>query len=154
MAENSVESKPQDLSGDNKEASSQPVEAAVEVGETTTPRQVDIEVLTRDMFTKLTDYVRGDLASTAEDYKLLEQMNKVTAKKYSDMKQMAIDLEKGMKELNEKYSSLQQYLDQIDQIEESAANLEQAALRLDAYSKRLGKINSRAVIFLLLKLLQ
>lgn len=29
-------------------------------------------------------------------------MNKVTTKKYTDMKQMAIDLENGMKELNEK----------------------------------------------------
>ena len=34
--------------------------------------------------------------------------------------------------------SLQPYLDQIDQIEESVASLEQAAYRLDAYSKRLG----------------
>ena len=36
--------------------------------------------------------------------------------------------------------SLQPYLDQIDQIEESVASLEQAAYKLDAYSKRLGKL--------------
>ena len=35
--------------------------------------------------------------------------------------------------------NLQPYLVQIDQIEESVANLEQAAYKLDAYSKRLGK---------------
>ena len=36
--------------------------------------------------------------------------------------------------------SLQPYLDQIDQIEESVATLEQAAYKLDAYSKRLGNV--------------
>lgn len=34
--------------------------------------------------------------------------------------------------------SLQPYLEQIDQIEESVASLEQTAYKLDAYSKRLG----------------
>ena len=34
--------------------------------------------------------------------------------------------------------NLQPYLDQIDQIEESVSSLEQAAYKLDAYSKRLG----------------
>ena len=36
--------------------------------------------------------------------------------------------------------SLQPYLDQIDQVEESVVSLEQAAYKLDAYSKRLGTI--------------
>ena len=35
--------------------------------------------------------------------------------------------------------SLQPYLDQIDLIEENVTGLEQAAYKLDAYSKRLGK---------------
>ena len=35
--------------------------------------------------------------------------------------------------------SLQPYLEQIDQIEESVATLEQAAYSLDQYSKRLGE---------------
>ena len=35
--------------------------------------------------------------------------------------------------------SLQPFLDQIDQIEDSVTSLEQAAYKLDAYSKRLGK---------------
>lgn len=34
--------------------------------------------------------------------------------------------------------SLQPFLDQIDQIEDSVTSLEQAAYKLDAYSKRLG----------------
>ena len=35
---------------------------------------------------------------------------------------------------------LQPYLDQIDKLEESVASLEQAAYRLDAYSKKLGMV--------------
>lgn len=35
--------------------------------------------------------------------------------------------------------SLQSFLEQVDQIEDSVCTLEQAAYRLDAYSKRLGK---------------
>lgn len=99
--------------------------------------QSDVGELTRDMFAKMTEYLQGDLASTAEDYKLLEQMNKITADKYGEMKLMATDIGKSMKDLNEKYRGIQPYLDQIDQVEESVANLEQAALRLEAYSKRL-----------------
>ena len=37
-----------------------------------------------------------------------------------------------------KDKSLEPYLEQIDKVEESVASLEQAAYRLDAYSKRLG----------------
>lgn len=36
-------------------------------------------------------------------------------------------------------ASLQPYLDQINQIEEQVSALEQAAYKLDAYSKKLGK---------------
>ena len=89
------------------------------------------------MFAKMTDYLRGDLASTAEDYKLLEQMNRLTTEKYGEMKQTGLEIGKSMKDLNDKYRNIQPYLDQIDQVEESVANLEQAALRLEAYSKRL-----------------
>lgn len=43
-------------------------------------------------------------------------------------------------------ASLQPYLDQINQIEEQVSALEQAAYKLDAYSKKLGKtVNDRGV---------
>ncbi|XP_072038957.1 biogenesis of lysosome-related organelles complex 1 subunit 2-like [Amphiura filiformis] len=115
---------------------SESTEAAVETGIEATG-QSDVAELTRDMFSKMTDYLRGDLASTAEDYKLLEQMNRLTTDKYGEMKQMGLEIGKSMKDLNDKYRNIQPYLDQIDQVEESVANLEQAALRLEAYSKRL-----------------
>lgn len=39
-------------------------------------------------------------------------------------------------------ASLQPYLDQINKIEEQVSSLEQAAYKLDAYSKKLGKTDS------------
>jgi len=89
------------------------------------------------MFSKTSDWISAELETTAEDYKLLEQMNKVTATKYSDMEQITANISKGMNQLNVKYQELQPYLDQIDQIDESVSRLEQAAYKLDSYSKRL-----------------
>ncbi|XP_019635368.1 PREDICTED: biogenesis of lysosome-related organelles complex 1 subunit 2-like [Branchiostoma belcheri] len=97
----------------------------------------ELRGLCRDMFEKMTLYLNGELTVVCDDYKLLESMNKVSAAKYAEMRGVAAGVSKAMIDLNEKYASLQPYLDQIDQIEDSVASLEQAAYRLDAYSKRL-----------------
>ncbi|KAF2889086.1 hypothetical protein ILUMI_17088 [Ignelater luminosus] len=101
------------------------------------PHDPNLSRLATTMFTKTADYLFGELTATQEEYKLLENMNRATITKYSDMKHIAANISKSMNELNEKYNSLQPYLDQIDQIEDSIAKLEQAAYKLDAYSKRL-----------------
>ncbi|EDL41924.1 mCG18904, isoform CRA_b, partial [Mus musculus] len=75
--------------------------------------------------------------ATSEDYKLLENMNKLTSLKYLEMKDIAINISRNLKDLNQKYAELQPYLDQINMIEEQVAALEQAAYKLDAYSKKL-----------------
>ena len=77
------------------------------------------------------------METTVEEYKLLEQMNRVTLTKYSDMSQITENVSRGVVELNSKYSSLLPYLEQIDQIDCGVGRLEQAAYKLDAYSKRL-----------------
>ncbi|KAK7868383.1 hypothetical protein R5R35_013668 [Gryllus longicercus] len=64
-------------------------------------------------------------------------MNQATIAKYSDMKQIASNVARTVADLNDRYRSLQPYLEQIDQIEDSVTKLEQAAYKLDAYSKRL-----------------
>ncbi len=42
------------------------------------------------------------VSGTAEDYKLLEQMNRVTIHKYDEMKTVALNIDKAMKDLNDK----------------------------------------------------
>uniref|UniRef100_A0A1B6DGL3 Biogenesis of lysosome-related organelles complex 1 subunit 2 n=1 Tax=Clastoptera arizonana TaxID=38151 RepID=A0A1B6DGL3_9HEMI len=101
------------------------------------PHDPNLSRLATTMFQKTADYLLGELTVTQEDYKLLEAMNLATITKYSDMKQIAVNISKNMTDLNEKYKLLQPYLDQIDQIEDSVTKLEQAAYKLDAYSKRL-----------------
>ncbi|CAB0002677.1 unnamed protein product [Nesidiocoris tenuis] len=89
------------------------------------------------MFEKTSDYLIGELTLSQEDYTLLESMNKATATKYADMKQISQNIGKSLNELNKKYESLRPMLEQIDQIEDSVNKLEQAAYKLDNYSKRL-----------------
>lgn len=64
-------------------------------------------------------------------------MNRVAVSKYTDMRQIATNVAKCMTEVNRKHQELLPYLEQIDQIEDSVNKLEQAAYKLDAYSKRL-----------------
>ncbi|KAB0383023.1 hypothetical protein FD755_004940 [Muntiacus reevesi] len=113
------------------------VETAEEAKE---PAEADINELCRDMFSKMATYLTGELTATSEDYKLLENMNKLTSLKYLEMKDIAINISRNLKDLNQKYAGLQPYLDQINVIEEQVAALEQAAYKLDAYSKKLGLI--------------
>jgi len=101
------------------------------------PHDPVLNNLASNMFQKTAEWVNGELEATADEYKLLEQMNRLTLTKYTDMKQITTNISKGVSELNEKYSKLLPYLDQIDQIDESVTRLEQAAYKLDAYSKRL-----------------
>lgn len=107
-------------------------DAAVETAEEAKePAEADINELCRDMFSKMATYLTGELTATSEDYKLLENMNKLTSLKYLEMKDIAINISRNLKDLNQKYAELQPYLDQINMIED------QAAYKLDAYSKKL-----------------
>lgn len=107
------------------------------------PHDPQLNRLASVAFSATSDWISAELESTTEDYKLIEQMNRVTATKYSDMEQITNNIAKGMTQLNASYAQLQPYLEQIDHIDESLARLETAAFKLDAYSKRLeDKFNS------------
>ncbi|KAL3876338.1 hypothetical protein ACJMK2_034199 [Sinanodonta woodiana] len=101
------------------------------------PAPPDVVELCKETFKRTAEYLRGEFDGTIDDYKLLETMNKITIAKYSEMKQIAGNVAHSLQDLNEKYKSIQPFLDQIDQIEDNISTLEQAAYRLDAYSKRL-----------------
>uniref|UniRef100_H9G436 Biosis of lysosomal organelles complex 1 subunit 2 n=1 Tax=Anolis carolinensis TaxID=28377 RepID=H9G436_ANOCA len=124
---------------------------AVETAEEATePAEADINELCKDMFNKMAVYLTGELTATSEDYKLLENMNKLTSLKYLEMKDIAINISRNLKDLNQKYAGLQPYLEQINLIEEQVAALEQAAYKLDAYSKKLGRYLSNSFPHVLL----
>ncbi|XP_072295257.1 biogenesis of lysosome-related organelles complex 1 subunit 2 isoform X2 [Eucyclogobius newberryi] len=110
------------------------VETAEEAVE---PAQPDINDLCTDMFEKMAIFLQGELTATCEDYRLLENMNKLTSLKYMEMKDISINISRNLQDLNNKYASLQPYLDQINEIEEHVTSLEQSAYKLDAYSKKL-----------------
>jgi biogenesis of lysosome-related organelles complex 1 subunit 2 len=101
------------------------------------PHDPVLNKLANSLFSKTADWVSGELDSTIDEYRLLEQMNRVTLTKYGDMKQVTTNISKGVNDLNEKYTNLMPYLEQIDQIDESISRLEQAAYKLDNYSKRI-----------------
>merc|ERR1719461_2706978 len=58
------------------------------------------------MFSSTSDWITGELETTAEEYKLLEQMNKLTMTKYSDMNQITENISRGVTDLNSKYTEL------------------------------------------------
>ncbi|XP_072506689.1 biogenesis of lysosome-related organelles complex 1 subunit 2-like [Notamacropus eugenii] len=100
------------------------VETAKEAME---PVEVDILGLCQDMFSKMAMYLTGELTATSEDYSL----------KYLEMEDIAVNISRNLKDLNQKYAALQPYLDQITLTEEQVAALEQAPYKLDTYSKKL-----------------
>ncbi|XP_051656143.1 biogenesis of lysosome-related organelles complex 1 subunit 2 isoform X2 [Manacus candei] len=75
------------------------VETAEEAKE---PAEADINELCKDMFSKMATYLTGELTATSEDYKLLENMNKLTSLKYLEMKDIAINISRNLKDLNQK----------------------------------------------------
>lgn len=101
------------------------------------PHDLHLNQLASIAFAKSSDWISGELEATSEEYELLEKMNRLTATKYSDMRQITGNVAKGISGLNDKYKELQPYIDQIDQIDASVQQLETAAFKLDAYSKRL-----------------
>jgi len=99
--------------------------------------QETLDDLSRDMFEKVAAYFHGELEAVAEDYAVLEKMNRASATKYVDMKTTGSNIAKALNELNDKYAAIAPQLSQIDQVEAGVGQLEEAAHKLDAYSKTL-----------------
>eukprot|EP01121_Diplochlamys_sp_Union-15-3_P011392 TRINITY_DN3302_c0_g4_i1.p1 TRINITY_DN3302_c0_g4~~TRINITY_DN3302_c0_g4_i1.p1 ORF type:complete len:203 (-),score=48.73 TRINITY_DN3302_c0_g4_i1:19-579(-) len=100
-------------------------------------RETDLVYSTQTLFRTLSDYLRGELLATSEDYKLLENMNNVTKEKYVEMTEMAVKLGEQMTLLQQKYKSFQPYLEKIDEIDTSVNELEKTVVLLDEYTLRL-----------------
>ncbi|XP_039964495.1 biogenesis of lysosome-related organelles complex 1 subunit 2 [Bactrocera neohumeralis] len=98
------------------------------------PHDPNLSKLATKMFRKTEDYISNELNAPLEDYKLLEEMNKATVAKYSDMQQIAENLSVSTNELSIKFQQLVPLMKQIDEISDTVDKLEAAAYKLDAYS--------------------
>uniref|UniRef100_A0A1A9W4P9 Biogenesis of lysosome-related organelles complex 1 subunit 2 n=1 Tax=Glossina brevipalpis TaxID=37001 RepID=A0A1A9W4P9_9MUSC len=98
------------------------------------PHDPNLSKLATKMFRKTEEYISNELNAPIEDYKLLEDMNKVTAAKYSDMRQIAENLSISTIDLSNKFQALVPLMQQIDEISDTVDKLEAAAYKLDAYS--------------------
>lgn len=107
------------------------------------PHDPNLSKLAKNLFQKTEVYIANELNAPVQDYKLLEAMNKATSAKYSDMKQIADNLQVATTDLNDKFKDLLPLMQQIDEIDETVDKLEAAAYKLDAYSIALeNKIKS------------
>ncbi|KAG2184158.1 hypothetical protein INT44_009173 [Umbelopsis vinacea] len=120
--------------------------------------QEHVQRLSENLFKKLAQYTQGELigkcihisyvrnnerstdnqyAASSENYKLLEAMNHTTRERYADMSEMAQRLVKEMSKLQSTYADFTEYMKEIDDVSEQAANMEKICLELDDYTKYL-----------------
>ncbi|CAD7089019.1 unnamed protein product [Hermetia illucens] len=98
------------------------------------PHDPNLSKLATKMFRTTEEYIAHELNAPLEDYKLLEDMNKATQAKYSDMQQIADNLVISTTELHDKLVALEPFMNQIDEIEATVNKLEAAVYKLDSYS--------------------
>ncbi|XP_011314848.1 biogenesis of lysosome-related organelles complex 1 subunit 2 [Fopius arisanus] len=101
------------------------------------PHDPNLSRLANAMFQKTGEYLQEELTATHADYRLLERLNKEAIAKYAELKTISCNVSQSLDTLNQKYKKLQPVLENINQIDDSVAKLEQAAYKLAAYSKRL-----------------
>ena len=53
-------------------------------------------------FEKVARFLQAEVTSSESEYRLLEEMNRVTAAKYADLNKIASNVSRGVIELNEK----------------------------------------------------
>lgn len=117
------------------------------------PHDPNLSKLGTKMFRKTEEYITNELQAPLEDYQLLENMNRATIAKYSDMRQISQNLSVSTSELSQKFQDLvsitrivsnyvfinlcslqKPLMQQIDEISDTVDKLEAAAYKLDAYS--------------------
>ncbi|CAD5219612.1 unnamed protein product [Bursaphelenchus okinawaensis] len=86
-----------------------------------------------ESFTKMREYVNGQVQATVADYKLLEELNKTTEQRYLDMHQVAKNITGRLGDLTQKYDSLRPYLRQVDEVEAISKELETTVGVLEKY---------------------
>ncbi|GMT24045.1 hypothetical protein PFISCL1PPCAC_15342, partial [Pristionchus fissidentatus] len=82
---------------------------------------------------RLSALLHAQISSTVEEYKLIEEMNKVTAKRYEDMKIVAEGVGEKLKKLDISYDAIRPYLRQVHELDEGTKRLEDALTKMENY---------------------
>ncbi|XP_028169995.1 biogenesis of lysosome-related organelles complex 1 subunit 2 isoform X2 [Ostrinia furnacalis] len=102
------------------------------------PHDPIISRLATQLFKRTNDYLQGEMSAGQEHYNLLEDINRLTITKYTDLRNLAVNLNKTLTEYNEMYQQqIKPLLMQIDQIDAQVSQFEVTAYRLDSYTKQL-----------------
>lgn len=102
------------------------------------PHDPVISRLATQLFKRTNDYLQGEMAAGQDYYSLLEEINRLAITKYTDLKNLAMNLNKNMTECNDMYyEQIKPLLQQIDLIEQQVSMMETQTYRLDSYVKQL-----------------
>eukprot|EP00008_Paramoeba_atlantica_P007007 CAMPEP_0201489110 /NCGR_PEP_ID=MMETSP0151_2-20130828/21029_1 /ASSEMBLY_ACC=CAM_ASM_000257 /TAXON_ID=200890 /ORGANISM="Paramoeba atlantica, Strain 621/1 / CCAP 1560/9" /LENGTH=128 /DNA_ID=CAMNT_0047874591 /DNA_START=6 /DNA_END=392 /DNA_ORIENTATION=- len=93
--------------------------------------------LSSKVFENVGDYLNAEFTACSEDFKLLEDMNRVSTEKYAKMADKAVLLGKEMDLIQKKYEEMKPYLQQIDEIDAAVDELQTTVEALDIYTQRL-----------------
>ncbi|KAI0504370.1 hypothetical protein KFK09_015322 [Dendrobium nobile] len=91
------------------------------------------------LLTDVSAMVKGDLQGTNNQLLLLEKMNDMVAKEYSGYGDVASGLRVFVEQLNEKSRSFDDYVSQIDAIDQQVKDFEAVVSMLDNYVAQLEK---------------
>ncbi|XP_041986446.1 biogenesis of lysosome-related organelles complex 1 subunit 2 [Aricia agestis] len=102
------------------------------------PHDPVISRLATQLFKKTNDYLQGEMSSGQENYRLLEEINRMAITKFGDMRHLTVNLSKTLTECIDMYDvAIKPMLQQIEEIDAQIEQLEANVYRLDAYSKQL-----------------
>lgn len=102
------------------------------------PHDPTLSRLATLLFKRTNEYLQGEIASGGDHYMLLEEINRLAITKYTDLRNLAVNLNRTLMEYNDLYgNTIKPLLSQIDDIDIMVARLEENAYRLDSYTKQL-----------------
>ncbi|XP_050670845.1 biogenesis of lysosome-related organelles complex 1 subunit 2 [Leptidea sinapis] len=102
------------------------------------PHDPVISRLAMQLFKRTNDYLQGEMAAGQDHYTLLEEINRLTITKYTDLKNLTVNLSKALNEYNDLYeAAIKPLLLEIDEIDSQVSQFEANAYRLDSYTKQL-----------------
>ncbi|XP_073156537.1 biogenesis of lysosome-related organelles complex 1 subunit 2-like [Henckelia pumila] len=86
-----------------------------------------------DLFTSVSNMIKGDLQGTNDLLKLLEKMNIRVSEEYTGFGDVASGLRVYVEQLKSKSNGFDQYVQQIDSIEQQVTEFEAVVSMLDKY---------------------